>query len=221
MSGEFHLDNRLKMCASFVRGGSKLADIGTDHAYLPVWLCRRGVCPSAIAADINPEPLSRGRLTIEEAGMSGKVEARLSDGMKSISADEADDFVLAGMGGELIARIIDDCPYAKAPEKRFIMQPMTRSELLIRFLCENGYSIEKQDCCEAGGKCYTVIAASYTGIRGEDDELFYYTGKLIPRENAVHLRFIQGHINRLRKQAIGDPRYESLAQRLEEFCGYR
>ena len=138
MSDEFHLDNRLKMCASFVRGGSKLADIGTDHAYLPVWLCRRGVCPSAIAADINPEPLSRGRLTIEEAGMSGKVEARLSDGMKSISADEADDFVLAGMGGELIARIIDDCPYAKAPEKRFIMQPMTRSELLIRFLCENG-----------------------------------------------------------------------------------
>ncbi len=221
MSGEIHLDNRLKMCASFVRGGSKLADIGTDHAYLPVWLCRRGVCPSAIAADINPEPLSRGRLTIEAAGMSGRVEARLSDGMKSIAADEADDFVLAGMGGELIARIIDDCSYAKAPEKRFIMQPMTRSELLIRYLCENGYSIVKQDCCEAGGKCYTVIAASYTGIRGEDDELFYYTGKLLPRENAVHLRFIQGHINRLRKQAIGDPRYESLAQRLEEFCGYR
>lgn len=221
MSGEIHLDNRLKMCASFVRGGSKLADIGTDHAYLPVWLCRRGVCPSAIAADINPEPLSRGRLTIEEAGMSGKVEARLSDGMKSISADEADDFVLAGMGGELIARIIDDCSYAKAPEKRFIMQPMTRSELLIRYLCENGWSIVKQDCCEAGGKCYTVIAASYTGIRGEDDELFFYTGKLLPSENAVHRRFIQGHINRLRKQAIGDPRYESLAQRLEEYCDYR
>ena len=221
MSGEFHLDNRLKMCASFVRGGSKLADIGTDHAYLPVWLCRRGVCPSAIAADINPEPLSRGRLTIEEAGMSGKVEARLSDGMKSISADEADDFVLAGMGGELIARIIDDCPYAKAPEKRFIMQPMTRSELLIRFLCKNGSSIEKQDCCDAGGKCYTVIAASYTGIREGNDELFFYTGKLLPSENAVHRRFIQGHINRLRKQAIGDPRYESLAQRLEEFCDYR
>ena len=221
MSGEFHLDNRLKMCASFVRGGSKLADIGTDHAYLPVWLCRRGVCPSAIAADINAEPLSRGRLTIEAAGMSDRVEARLSDGMKSISADEADDFVLAGMGGELISRILADCPYAKTPGKRFIMQPMTRSELLIRYLCENGWSIVKQDCCEAGGKCYTVIAASYTGIRERNDELFFYTGKLLPSENAVHRRFIQGHINRLRKQAIGDPRYESLAQRLEEYCDYR
>ncbi len=221
MSGEIHLDNRLKMCAAFVRGGSKLADIGTDHAYLPVWLCRRGVCPSAIAADINPEPLSRGRHTIEAAGMGDKVEARLSDGMKSIAADEADDFVLAGMGGELISRLLDDCSYAKSPEKRFIMQPMTRSELLIRYLCENGYSIVKQDCCEAGGKCYTVIAASYTGIREVDDGLFYYTGKLVPRENAVHLRFIRRHIDRLHKQALGDPSYEALAQRLEEYCGYR
>ena len=60
-------DSRLSLCASFVRQGARLADIGTDHAYLPVWLCRNGVCPSAIAADINPEPLSRGQLTVEEA----------------------------------------------------------------------------------------------------------------------------------------------------------
>ena len=107
------LDSRLSLCASFVRQDSKLADIGTDHAYLPVWLCQNGVCKSAVAADINPEPLSRGQLTIAQAGLEDKVKTRLSDGLKSISADEADDIVIAGMGGELIAKIILDCEYSR------------------------------------------------------------------------------------------------------------
>ncbi len=219
MSSETHLDNRLMLCASFVRHGSRLADIGTDHAYLPVWLCRNGVCPSAIAADINPEPLSRGIQTIESAGMSGVVEARLSDGLSAVGADEADDIVIAGMGGELIAKIIDRCGWSKEPNKRFILQPMTKSETLLRYLSNNGFSVERQDCCIAGGKCYTVIAAAFTGAPREDDGLFYYTGKLVPRENPVHLRFLQGHIARLKKQAMGGGDYLRLAQRLEEFCG--
>ncbi|MBQ5743991.1 MAG: SAM-dependent methyltransferase, partial [Ruminococcus sp.] len=107
MSSETHLDNRLRLCAAFVRQGARLADVGTDHAYLPVWLCRHGVCPSAIAADINPAPLQRGQMTVEAAGLSDRVQTRLSDGLAAVGADEADDIVIAGMGGELIAAIID------------------------------------------------------------------------------------------------------------------
>ena len=218
MSSETHLDKRLELCASFVRRGSRLADIGTDHAYLPVWLCRHGICPSAIAADINPEPLSRGQQTIDKAGLGDRITARLSDGLRNIDESEADDIVIAGMGGELIAKILGDCPYAQSADKHFILQPMTKSELLLRWLCENGYTIDGQDCCVAGNKCYTVLSVTYTGGDAAFDELFYYTGKLRPRENDTHLRFLRAHIGRLRKQANGEARFAALADRLEEFC---
>lgn len=98
-ASDFSLDNRLALCADFVRDGAKVADIGTDHAYLPVWLCRIGRCDTAIAADINPLPLERGIETINNSGLNNRIEARLSNGLEKISGDEADDIVIAGMGG--------------------------------------------------------------------------------------------------------------------------
>ena len=171
MSTYSQLDNRLKLCADFVRSGAKLADIGTDHAYLPVWLCRIGRCPCAIAADINPEPLKRGQSTIIESGMSDRIETRLSDGLNEIKSDEADDIVIAGMGGELIAKILSECSFAADNSKHFILQPMTKSEELIAWLCENGFKILKQDCCVASGKCYTVLLVKYSGEKHSADEL--------------------------------------------------
>lgn len=210
------LDNRLKLCADFIRDGAKLADIGTDHAYLPVWLCRIGRCPSAIAADINPEPLKRGQSTIAQAGLSGCIKTRLSDGLKGILPDEADDIVIAGMGGELIAKIISECSFANDNSKHFILQPMTKSECLIDWLCENGFKIIKQDCCIAAEKCYTVLLVQYTGEKQSSNELYRYLGELSPKTNETHLRFIEGHINRLLKQAVGDVRFVVLADKLRE-----
>ncbi|MBQ4170222.1 MAG: SAM-dependent methyltransferase [Ruminococcus sp.] len=163
------LDSRLALCASFVREGKRLADIGTDHAYLPVWLCRAGVTPCAVAADINPDPLRRGTETVANAGLSDRIETRLSDGMKNIASEEAEDIVIAGMGGELIARILDECPYSRDKSKRFILQPMTKSEVLVRALDENGFSILRQDCCVAADKCYTVLNVAYTGETAKHD----------------------------------------------------
>ncbi len=210
------LDSRLSLCASFVRQDSKLADIGTDHAYLPVWLCQNGVCKSAVAADINPEPLSRGQLTIAQAGLEDKVKTRLSDGLKSISADEADDIVIAGMGGELIAKIILDCEYSRDKDKRFILQPMTKSELLIERLCQNGFEILSQDCCVASNKCYTVLLVQYSGEKRAYSEVYPYICELKPKENETHLRFIKAHIERLLKKANGDASFAVLAEKLKE-----
>ncbi len=212
----FQLDSRLKLCADFVRDGSKLADIGTDHAYLPVWLCRIGKCPCAIAADINPEPLKHGLKTIQNYGMEELVHTRLSDGLNEIRSDEADDIVIAGMGGELIADIISRCSFSKDKSKRFILQPMTKSELLIKWLCDSGYEIIRQDCCTAAKKCYTVLLVQYSGKISEKDEIYYYLAELSPRTNETHRRFIQGHINRLLKQANGDVHFSALAERLKE-----
>lgn len=212
------LDSRLSLCASFVRAGAKAADIGTDHAYLPVWLCQNGVCPSAIAADINPAPLKSGKQHINDAGLSDKITTRLSDGLQNINPDEADDIVIAGMGGELIASIISNWEYSRDKTKRFILQPMTKSELLIEWLCKNNYEILRQDCCVSAGKCYTVLLVQYNGGTAEFDELFYYLGRLDPKNNHAHLRFIESHIERLLKKSKGDARFAVLAKRLEEAC---
>ena len=125
---------------------------------------------------------------------------------------------MAGMGGELIARLLGACSFAHDPDKRFVLQPMTRSEQLIKWLCENGFDIEQQDCCVAAGKCYTAMSVRYTGNVRTPDELYGYTGRLNPRENGTHLLFLRGHIDRLRKQAKGDARFGALAARLEAFC---
>ena len=216
MNNKINLDSRLLMCAEFVRKDAKLADIGTDHAYLPLWLCLGGKCPSAIAADINPEPLCRGEAAIKAAGAENLVKTRLSDGLKKINCDEANDFVIAGMGGELIAKILDECSYSKNPEKHFILQPMTRSEVLIKYLCENGFEILKQDCCIVSNKCYTVLLTSYTGKDFCYDEIFYYIGKLDSKSKESHRKFIENHISRLEKQARGNTHYKEIADRLRE-----
>ena len=209
-------DDRLMMCASFVRRGKKVADIGTDHAYLPVWLCRSGICPAAVAADVNPEPLERGRRSVRQAGLEDKISLRLSDGLKEIAPDEAEDIVIAGMGGELITKIIDDCGYSRDGSRRFILQPMTKSELLIEWLDNNGFEILRQDCCTAAGKCYTVLSAAYTGSAPSEDGLFYYMGRLDPKANPLHRRFIEQHIERLKKKSRGDAKYAELAEKLKD-----
>lgn len=218
MSGSRPLNSRLRLCADFVRRGARVADVGTDHAYLPVWLCRNGISPSAVAADINPEPLARGALTVKSAGLEDRVQLRLSDGLQAIGEEEADDVVIAGMGGELIAAILAGCPYAKSPGKHFILQPMTKSVYLIEWLCENGFAIDRQDCCVAGGKCYTVLSVYAADEPTPADRLFFYTGKLCPREHETHRLFLQKQIERLRKQARGDAQYGEIADRLEEYC---
>lgn len=219
MNSKINLDSRLLMCADFVRKDAKLADIGTDHAYLPLWLCLSGKCPSAIAADINPEPLSRGESAIKNANAENLVKTRLSNGLEKIASDEADDVVIAGMGGELISTILENCPYSKNPEKHFILQPMTKSEVLIKYLCDNGFEILRQDCCVAANKCYTVILTSYTGKAECDDEIFYYAGKLEPKNYETHKKFIEKHISKLDKQAKGDVHYKEIADKLREIIG--
>ena len=95
----FVLSPRLAMCASFVRRGCRMADIGTDHAYLPVWLVKSGYIKSAVAADIRPGPLENGRRTIQTYHVQRQVSTRLTDGLLQISPEECDDIVIAGMGG--------------------------------------------------------------------------------------------------------------------------
>ena len=102
------LSKRLKAVAELVTPGMRLADVGTDHGYIPIYLTEAGVIPSAIAMDINKGPLERAKEHIREHGLEGKIQTRLSDGLKNLQMNEADCMIAAGMGGGLVIRILSE-----------------------------------------------------------------------------------------------------------------
>ena len=210
-----NLKGRLSLCAEYVREGSRLADIGTDHGYLPIALCQSGKIPSALACDINPLPLESAEKNISEYGLSDRIQTRLSDGLREIGADEVDDAVIAGMGGELIAAIIGDCGWIRDPSKSLILQPMTRHDVLIKQLYENGFCIEKQGAVFDSKKVYTVLCVRYSGERKSCDVYEANVGMLKP-DNEAGAAFLNKCLNKLRKQAIGDPSLLPAVDKLKE-----
>ncbi len=169
------LDNRLLACAKLVSGKGIVADIGTDHGYLPCYLVQNSVCEKAIAADINVAPLQSATSNIEKCGLSDKVQAVLSDGLEKISPNGISDVIIAGMGGELIADIISR---GKAfYNASFILQPMTKAEYLRKWLWENGFEIISETACK-DEFYYTVILARFTGENTEYDEKSLYVGRM-------------------------------------------
>lgn len=210
----FSLDNRLFLCASFVRSGARLADIGTDHAYLPVWLVKNGVVNTALACDINEGPLSFGQETVNRYELCDNIECRLSDGLKVVNEDEVDDIVIAGMGGELIAKILSDCTWAKNKDKHFILQPMTKCEVLIEYLYENGFEILEQKACECDKKHYTVMLVKHTGHHCDIDKSFLFVGKLdLSDENSkLYLSHVLSH---LKKRSLSDKSLLPVIEKIE------
>ncbi|MCI8496826.1 MAG: SAM-dependent methyltransferase, partial [Clostridiales bacterium] len=199
----FALDERLALCASMIRPGVKMADIGTDHAYLPVWLTRRGICPHAVAADINPRPLRSACQTIEKYRASELVEARLSDGLTGLSPSDADDFVIAGMGGDLIAAILSKVSWIKEPHKRLILQPVKSAEELRRYLYENGFRVEQESLAKAGGRLYPVIAGSFGGEALVPSVARAYGGELLTRDAPFRREYLLHQAGRLLARASG------------------
>ena len=209
------LKGRLSCCAHFVREGSRLADIGTDHGYLPIALCESGRIPSAVACDINPLPLNAARENIARRALNERIVTREGDGLAPVCADEADDIVIAGMGGELIAAILSRCPWVKDAGKHLILQPMTRHEALIRWLYDNGFAVMRQEAVYDDGKYYTVILAAFDGAVRPCDRYTAMVGALKPDSEAA-TAFLQKCLRRLNKQSIGDPTLHSVIQQIEE-----
>ena len=170
------IDKRLKLCADFVRG-NRICDIGTDHAYLVAELLCEGKCTSAVAADINEGPLAAARATLEKAGVLDKTDVILSDGLKNVPESGITDIVIAGMGGELISRILEACDWLEG--RNLILQPMTQAPYLIKWLYRNGFEISEQRAVKDGKFCYTVINAVKTGVEPVTvTPLFEQVGKL-------------------------------------------
>lgn len=216
----FSLGKRLALCAAMVRQGSRLADIGTDHAYLPVWLTLRGRVAGAVAADVRPGPLSRAEENIRRYGAEGVVTARLSDGLDAVQPQEADDIVFAGMGGVLISRILLRTPWLKDPRKRLILQPMTSVEDLRRCLSELGFAVLREQAAQEDGHIYTVMLCRYDPADCETDRLYPYIGR-ISADTPENRLYLKKRLTSLKKKA-GGLRHEGdgkAAEELDGICG--
>ena len=153
------LSKRLKAVAELVTPGMRLADVGTDHGYIPIYLTEAGVIPSAIAMDINKGPLERAKEHIREHGLEGKIQTRLSDGLKNLQMNEADCMIAAGMGGGLVIRILSEERDTAGSLKDLILQPQSEIDSVRKYLTEEGYRIVAEDMVYEDGKYYPMMKA--------------------------------------------------------------
>ena len=152
-----HLTPRLQMTADLAPEGARLADVGTDHAYLPAALILEGKIPWAIAADLRQGPLDRARATVRECGLTGRVAFRLCDGLTGIQPGEVDAVVIAGMGGETIAAILSAAPWVRTGDVPLILQPMSSFPDLRGWLQGNGFAIQEERLAREGEMLYTAL----------------------------------------------------------------
>ena len=154
------INARLLSAAELVRQGAVFADIGTDHAYLPIFLLERGRICHAVCADINEGPLNSARANAAEAGLIEKVELVLTDGAAALSGKGITDYAICGMGGELIAQILE---HRKEGMEHFVLQPQRSYDVLRQYLAEKGFEIKKEAVSCEGDKMYCAFYAIYTG----------------------------------------------------------
>ena len=166
----FTLDGRLSSAAKFVRQGARFADIGTDHAYLPIFLLCSGRIEYAFASDINEGPLASAIENARDMGVYSKMEFALADGLDAIRDKGITDIAICGMGGELIASIVERADFIRIPEIRLILQPMSKFSHLRRALAKIGYEIEDEEYSESQGKNYITLSVRFTGEIREIDE---------------------------------------------------
>lgn len=162
----FKISKRLCTAASYVRNGAVVADIGTDHAYLPIHLALENKIQRGLASDINEGPIARARENIHKYGLDNIIDTCVADGLDDIEAYAPTDIIICGMGGELIAQIIDKSVYVKKIGVRLILQPMTSIKELRKYL-QNGFSTVAENIVFEDNKLYQIICVEYDGIKKE------------------------------------------------------
>ncbi len=181
-----------------VRRGNTVADIGTDHAYLPAYLVLNDISPKALACDVRKGPLDNAKKTVEQYGIADKIILRLSDGFDEIKPFEAQDFVMCGMGGTLMEELVSRTEWLKDTSKRIIVQPQSHAEDIRRYFVQNGFEILFEDACIDSGKIYCAMAAEYTGKTTERKNSYIYTGRLPECRKPEAKLYLENILSRLK-----------------------
>ena len=157
-----HLSKRLQMVTNCVTKGSTVADVGCDHAYISIYLIEHEIAKKTVALDINKGPLERAAKNVSEYGYEDRIMTRLSNGLEKLEVGEADSIVIAGMGGDLMVRILSERDACVKVAMEVILQPQSEVDKVRRYLHKLKFTIKKEDMCIDDGKYYVVIHAVNT-----------------------------------------------------------
>ena len=188
------LSARLLSALPYLKKGGAVIDVGTDHAYLPIYLVGEGISSRALACDINRGPIESAAHNIAAAGLARRIDTLCTDGLHGTEGFDPDNVLIFGMGGELIIRILSEAPWVKDAGIGLVLQPMTRAHLLRRWLLENGFAIVGETITHED-RYYQTIAARYCGKSEAYTEEELLLGRLNIENNAPNLAgFIEHEI---------------------------
>ena len=197
------MSNRLELIASFVKNGIGVADVGTDHGYIPVMLVKRGYKGNIIATDINEGPLNKAKQSLIEADCEEAVELILCNGLDGCESEKIDTIIVAGMGGDTITGILDRAEWCAREDIRLILQPVTKPEILRYWLVNNDFRITNEAQVEENGTVYQIICAvPGRDCRYKDSELFIGRYDLI-KGSTYYEQMLDKHIIRFSSAAEG------------------
>lgn len=195
------LSPRLLAAAGLVRDGASVADIGTDHAYLPIYLVQNGISPRAIACDLREGPLSRAAVNVKAVGLTDKIELKLTNGLHGLDTFAPDDVLICGMGGELIIQILSEAAFIRSADVRLILQPMTSADKLRVWLCQSGFEIVTEALAAEEERIYEIICAHFVGKPTELSESQAIAG--FAPYSELYCRAMRQKLARLQKQIDG------------------
>ena len=213
------LDSRLMAIANLVRKDKIFADIGTDHAYLPVYLVEKGVIEKAIAADLRVGPLENAKLAVELYNYSDKIELRLSDGLDNFKENEVEEIAVAGMGGLLISSFIERTNWLKNSDIHLILQPMTHIEELRKALFNNGFIIDNEVVAEDGDKLYIIISAYFYGDATTYTDLDLIVGRLSLNQDDLSKKYLTKIYEKYNKKLVALKKAGKEYEDLENIVG--
>ncbi len=191
------LTKRLSMVAGLIRDGHPLADIGTDHAYLPVWLLQEERIPSAAACDVRKGPLQNAATTVEAEDVADRVELILCSGFESPKLEQYKDFSMAGMGGNLMVDLMTAAPFLQSEGTHLVLQPQSHAEDVRDYLYRNGFSILQETATRDNGRVYIAMEVLYTRETVEATLSDCYIGKLAESESPERFDHFRDVLRRL------------------------
>ena len=196
-------DERMTLIYSLVRDGKNVLDVGTDHAIIPIELVKNGKSPLASVTDISLPSLEKGIKNIAAAGLKEKISAYCTDGTLDVSLETVDDIIIAGMGGELIVKILSQDERLRDSKFRFILQPMTKPEETRKYLYENGFSVLSETKVISEGRVYAVILAEFSGRLTDYSLSDLLLGVTPSRENIADVTYAERLLSALSTRLSG------------------
>ena len=199
---QLKLSKRLSAIAELIPAQGGVADIGTDHGYIPAWLRQTGFSSFILATDINELPLGHAIETAVEYGVADSISFLLCDGLQGVCSKHLKSIIIAGMGGETIAEILSHAPWTKEDGRTLILQPMTKSDFLRQWLYENGYTVLFEDLVEDDRIYELLTAAGGLDVPYSPGQL--HTGHLeLIENNALFAKKLDGLITKTQNALAG------------------